>query len=235
MSIHDGHRQRMKERFYADGLDGLNKHEILEMLLYYCIPRRNTNEIAHYLLKEFKTLPRVLNASVKELEGVEGVGHNAAVFINFVRQLDRYFRDDDSDTENILDCMDKYYRYLRKSFAARKNETVMLLCLDAKCKVLGCPVIAEGNVNSVSISIRKIVDTALATNATSVILAHNHPSGLAVPSIEDILTTKRVAKALQMIDVVLNDHVVIADGVCVSLLNSRGYNDSEDFEDGHTV
>lgn len=227
MSIHDGHRQRMKDRFYRSGLDGMEDHEVLEMLLYYCIPRRNTNEIAHNLLKEFKTLPRVMNATVKELEKVECMGRNAAVFLSFVRQMERYFAYEDVDDENILSSMDKCYRYLTKRFTARKNETVMLLCLDAKCKVLGCHVVSEGSVNSANVSVRKIVDVALSTNATSVVLAHNHPSGVALPSAEDIQTTRRVAKALHMVDVILNDHIVVVDDDYVSMYLSGLYNPDE--------
>ena len=227
MSVHDGHRQRMKERFCRNGLDGMEEHEALEMLLYYCIPRRNTNEIAHNLLKEFKTLPRVMNATVKELEKVEGMGRNAAVFISFIRQMERYFTVPEIDGENILSSMDKCYQYLTKRFTARKNETVMLLCLDAKCKVLGCQVVSEGSVNTANVSVRKIVDVALATNATSVVLAHNHPSGVALPSAEDIQTTRRVARALHMVDVTLNDHIVVVDDDYVSMYLSGLYNPDE--------
>lgn len=223
MSIHDGHRQRMKERFYRSGLDGMEDHEVLEMLLYYCIPRRNTNEIAHNLLKEFKSLARVMNATVKELEKVEGMGHNAAVFLTFVRQMDRFFTPKDKDVES-LSSMEKCYLYLTKRLSARKNEAVMLLCLDAKCEVLGCHVISEGSVNSANVSVRKIVDTALSSNATSVMLAHNHPSGVALPSAEDIQTTRRVASALRMVDVILLDHLVVVADDYVSLSLSGLYN-----------
>lgn len=227
MSIHEGHRQRMKSRFRKDGLDGLEEHEVLEMLLYYCIPQRNTNDIAHHLLTEFKTLPRVMNATAKELEKVEGMGPNSALFITFIRQLERYFESDDITEDKIMTSMDKCYRYLIKRFTARKNETVMLLCLDAKCKLLGCHVVNEGNVNSTNVSIRKIVDIALSTNATSVVLAHNHPSGVALPSAEDIQTTKRVAQALYMVDVILNDHIVVVDDDFVSMYQSGLYNPNE--------
>lgn len=231
MSVHDGHRQRMKERFYTGGLDGMKDHEVLEMLLFYCIPRRNTNEIAHRLLNEFKTLPRVFNATVKELEKVEGMGHNAATFISFVRQLDRFFDKEQINDEDIMGSMDKCYRYLVKRFIGRKNETVMLLCLDAKCMVLGCHIVGEGSINSAGVSIRKIVDIALSTNASSVILAHNHPSGIALPSPEDVQTTKRVATALHMVDVILNDHIVVADDDFVSILQSGLYKPEAVFQE----
>ena len=228
MSIHSGHRQRMRDRFEKLGMDGLQDHEVLEVLLYYCIPRKNTNEIAHRLLKEFKTLSRVFNASVKELERVEGVGHNTALFLSMVRQTERFFQPKEAEEEDsILTSMDRCHKYLVKQMAARRNETVMLLCLDAKCMALGYHIISEGSMNAANVSIRKIVDIALSTNASSVILAHNHPSGVALPSAEDIQTTKQISMALRMVDVVLADHVIIADNDYVSLHQSALYDPNE--------
>ena len=100
------------------------------------------------------------------------------------------------------------------------NETVFLLCLDAKCKVLACRKVGEGSVNSANVPIRRIVEIALATNATSVVLAHNHPSGIALPSDEDVATTYRVAEALRMVDIILVDHIVVADDDFVSMVHS---------------
>lgn len=227
MSIHEGHRQRMRVRFEQMGLDGFQDHEILEMLLYYCIPRKNTNEIAHRLLKEFKSISRVFNASAKELERVEGVGHNTALFLTMIRQTERFFQPNEADNECILSSMDKCHKYLLKQMSARRNETVMLLCLDAKCMELGCHIVTEGSMNAANVSIRKIVDIALSTNASSVVLAHNHPSGVALPSAEDIQTTKQISLALRMVDVVLADHVVIADNDYVSLCQSALYDPNE--------
>jgi len=223
MSIHDGHRTRMKERFRNNGMDGLNEHEVLEMLLYYCIPRRNTNEIAHALLDEFKTLQRVLNASATELEVVGGMGKNAALFVSFVRQMDRFFVEKDTEEKDILWNLERCHKHLQRCFAGKKNETVMLLCLDAKCKLLGCPVVGEGSLHSANVSIRKIVGTALATNATSVVLAHNHPGGLATPSGEDVQATRLIAETLKTMEVVLLDHIVVSDDDYVSLLFSGLY------------
>lgn len=220
MSIHDGHRERMKRRFRRNGMDGFQEHEVLEMLLYYCIPRRDTNEIAHALLKEFKNLPRVFNATQKELEHVEGIGENAALFITFIRQLERYFPDPDVDPDEILWNLKRCHTYLQRCLVGKINETVMLLCLDAKCKLLGCHVVGEGGLHSANASIRKIVEIAMACNATSVVLAHNHPGGLAVPSGEDVRTTERIAKTLKTMDVVLMDHIIVAGKEMVSLVDS---------------
>ena len=223
MSIHDGHRERMKDRFRKNGIASLQEHEVLEMLLYYCIPRRDTNEIAHALLKEFKTLPRVLNASARELERVDGIGKNAALFITFIRQLELYFPNDDVDPDDILWSLNRCHKYLRRCFVGKKNETVMLLCLDAKCKLLGCYVIGEGSLHSANASMRKIVEAAIAANATSVVLAHNHPGGLAVPSGEDVSTTQQIAEMLDKMDVKLIDHVVIAGDEIISMVDSGLY------------
>ncbi len=223
MSVHDGHRERMRDRFRKNGIGGFKEHEVLEMLLYYCIPIRNTNEIAHALLEEFKTLPRVLNASEKELVRVDGIGKNAAFFISFIRQLELYFPDDDVDPDDILWNLKRCHKYLRRCFVGKKNETVMLLCLDAKCKLLGCYVIGEGSLHSANASVRKIIKTAIDTNATSVVLGHNHPGGLAVPSGEDVRTTQEIAVALKTLDVRLIDHVVIAGDEIVSLVESGLY------------
>ena len=109
-------------------------------------------------------------------------------------------------------------------FYGRRNETVYLLCMDAKCKVLSCKEVGEGSVNSAAVPIRRIVEMALGSNATSVILAHNHPSGLAIPSGDDYLTTRQLAIALSAVDITLVDHLVMADSEYVSMRQSGRYN-----------
>ncbi len=224
MSIHAGHRQRVKERYSKEGLENFAQHQVLELLLFYCIPQRDTNELAHRLLARFGSLPKVLRASKKELVQVEGIGENAACFLSLFQAVETYCGIQESKELTVLEDIEQCGDYLAKFFCNKKNETVYLLCLDAKCMVLDCRKVCEGSVNAASISIRKVVDMALTANATSVVLAHNHPSGVALPSGEDIETTKRVARALQMVDITLSDHIVVADGEFVSLAQSRLYN-----------
>ncbi|MBR7123101.1 MAG: DNA repair protein RadC [Oscillospiraceae bacterium] len=231
MQIHKEHRARVRSRFLQDGLDGFDEHQVLEMLLFYCIPRRDTNIIAHNLINRFGSLAQVIDAPVKELAKVDGVGEGTAVFISFLSQFDRYYNTNKNQEFQILNTIEDCGNYLLPYFNGRHKETVYMLCLDAKCKVLSCRLIEEGNVNSAGISIRKIVDMALTENATSVVLAHNHPSGLAVPSDEDIDTTVKIAKALRFVDVVLTDHIVVADGEFVSMVLSKYYNPNDSFND----
>lgn len=223
MSIHDGHRERLKERFVQEGLDHFQENQVLELLLFYCIPRKDTNEIAHNLLNRFGSLWQVLSAPVEELQKVPGVGKSAAVFLSFANDFVRYYRVNQVSGLEILPSIESCGTYLLPKFAGRRNETVFLLCLDAKCKVLSCREVGEGSVNSAAIPIRKIVEMALGINATSVVLAHNHPSGLAIPSGEDVQTTKRLAAALQTVEITLADHLIIADSEYVSLVQSGLY------------
>ena len=222
MPIHDGHRQRLKKRFLEEGLDNFTDIQVLELLMFYCIPRKDTNPIAHSLLDHFGSLSQVLEAPVEELQKVEGVGESAAAFLHLTTAVSRYYLVDRNSHVTILPTIDHCARYLVPFFFGRRNETVFLLCLDAKCKVLCCREIGEGSINSAGISIRKIVETALGVGATTVVLAHNHPSGVAVPSGDDIQTTRRVAAALSAVEIQLADHIIVADDDCVSLAQS-GY------------
>ena len=227
MSIHDGHRERMKERFRTEGLDNFTEIQVLELLLFYCIPRKDTNPISHALLDRFGSLSQVLEAPISELERVPGIGESAATFLSLTTALGRYYQVNRAMQGEILSTIEKCGNYLVSRFYGRRNETVFLLCLDAKCKVLCCREIGEGSVNSAGIPIRRIVETALGANATSVVLAHNHPSGIALPSGEDVATTRRVAAALSTVDIVLVDHIIVADDDYVSMVQT-GYRFDDD-------
>lgn len=223
MNVHDGHRGRLKERYQKEGLDHFKEHEVLELLLYYCIPRKDTNALAHALVNEFKSLAQVLEAPKSELMKIPGMGEGAALFLSLVNDIGRYYQVNRMSQVDILTTLDQCGSYLVPHFYNRRNETVFLLCLDAKCKVLCCKEVGEGSVNSAAIPIRRVVEMALGANATSVVLAHNHPSGVAVPSDEDICTTKRVAMALHAVEIRLVDHIVVADDDYVSMVHSGVY------------
>ena len=223
MSIHDGHRQRLKDRFLKEGLDHFEDIQVLELLLFYCIPRQDTNPLAHALLDHFGSLPRVLEAEPAELKKVPGVGDSVATFLPLVVAANRYYMVKRRDNETILPTLEECGSYMVPFFHGRKNETVFLLCLDAKCKVITCTEVGEGSVNSAAVPIRRIVEMALGANATSVVLAHNHHSGLAIPSGEDVQTTRRLGVALEAVEIRLIDHIIVADKDYVSLVQSKLY------------
>lgn len=220
MSIHDGHRQRMKARFLKEGLDHFQDHEVLEILLYYVIPRKDTNPMAHELINRFGSLSMVLDAPVEELEKVPGISRNAATLLKLAPELGRYYQISRNKQMVILQTLTDCGRYLLPFFFGLRNETVYALFLDAKCKVLDCREVGEGSVNSANVPIRRIVEMALNANASSVVLAHNHPSGIALPSDEDVDTTHRVAAALSTVGIALADHIVVADDDFVSMVQT---------------
>lgn len=223
MSIHSGHRQRLKDRFLREGLDNFQEVNALELLLFYCIPRIDTNELAHELLNEFGSFANVMEASVEDLKKVKGIGDNAATFLTLINAVNRFYRIKKAEGTTTVSKIEEYVSVLEPRFTGRKNETVFLLCLDAKSKIICCKQVSEGSVTSAHISVRKVVEAALSVNASAVILSHNHPGGYAMPSKADEETTYRVAKALSDVDVVLLDHVIFSDSDYTSLVQSAHY------------
>jgi len=228
MSIHDGHRQRLKDRFLQEGLDSFTEVQALELLLFYCIPRQDTNPLAHRLIDYFGSYAQVMDATPEQLKKVEGVGDSVATFLTLIHASARYDQISGRQNIKIANTIEDCGRFLMPSMYNRRNEMVFLLCLDAKRKVLCCKEVGEGSVNSAAIPIRRIVEMALDANATSVVLAHNHPSGIALPSEEDKYTTYRLAVALRAVEIELADHLIFADGEFVSLVQSGAY-DPKDY------
>lgn len=223
MPTNDGHRQRVKNRFLSEGLDHFDEEHVLELLLFYCIPRKDTKPLAKTLIEQFGSLSQVLEAPREALQKVPEVGGNVATFLSLITEVGRYYLVNRCDVGKVLDTTEKYGKYLLPHFFGRRNETVFLLCMDAKCKVLCCRELGGGSVNATSISVRQIVEVALGVSASMVVLAHNHPSGIAVPSGQDVLTTQRVAAALTAVEVALVDHIVVADEEFVSMVQSGLY------------
>ena len=216
-NIHEGHRQRLKQRFLTEGLDNFNEINVLELLLFYAVQRKDTNPLAHRLLDHFGDISSVLSASTEELMRVDGVTEHIATYLSMIYSVCRYHLINRATKEKMLMRIEDCAKYMIPYFHGQPMEMAFLLCLDAKCKVICCKKVGEGSVNAANISVRKIVETALNANASSVVLAHNHPSGLAVPSKEDAQVTRMVMQALALLDIRLNDHLIIADDDYVSL------------------
>lgn len=220
MNIHEGHRERLKERFAEYGLDNFSDLNALELLLFYAIPRRDTNPIAHELLERFGTLEAVMNASERELTEVSGIGRNAAVLIRLVPQLVKKSCVSKASEVKFISNSTDAGKYLLPRFMNEKDEVVYMMCLDSKRSVICCLEMGRGVVNAVDTNIRRIVETALKYKACSVIIAHNHPSGIALPSREDDYFTNRLYRALDTIGIRLEDHLIIVGDDFVSFADS---------------
>jgi len=217
MSVHEGHRQRVKERFLAEGLDGYNEINALEMLLFYAVPRVDTNPLAHRLIDHFGSLHKVMEASPVELQSVEGVGPNVASFLGMFLPYFRYYKRSKNEQIKVLKDTETCGLYLSPYFFSLPDELALLVCLDAKRKPLCVKKLGEGSIDSVSISSRKVIEIVTQYRAASVVMAHNHPGGLPVPSQEDYVTTQTVQRALDTIGVELIDHIIFCDESFVSM------------------
>ena len=174
-SVHQGHRERVKQRFLKHNLDVFEEHQILELLLFYGLPRADTNPIAHELLDRFGTISGVCDAPIEELTRTKGITQNVAILLKLIPQLSRhYINTQTSDKERIYDT-NSAMRIISPQFIGRKNEMVVLVLMDSKNRVLYCGVVTEGNVNTVPLYIRKIITLAATYNAAEAIIAHIVP------------------------------------------------------------
>lgn len=209
---HSGHRMRMRERFESDGASAFQDHELLEMLLFYALPQRNTNDLAHNLIDEFGSLAGVFDAPLSALENVKGIGKNAAVLIKFIPELySRYSLSKNLLNNYQLDTTEKMGKYFVSQFAPYKDREVAIVsCLDNQLRVKKTFVISEGNLKKTAIDIKKIISCAVNTNSTSIILAHNHPAGVAAPSGQDVEVMRTVANMLYKLDIKFLDSFIVA-------------------------
>ncbi|MBQ8163921.1 MAG: hypothetical protein IJZ93_06135 [Clostridia bacterium] len=216
--LHEGHRERLKNRFLSEGLDSFETHNILELLLFYSIPRKDTNEIAHALLDKFGSLSGVFDASFEELIKVDGVKENTATLLKLIPQLaQKYVLDDHRDLE-IFDTADKIGRYFRDIFIGETTEVVYVMLLNNRYEKLAVKKVHTGSVNSAQLSTRAIMNEVIRYNASMVAIAHNHPNGRTTPSSEDIDTTNSLTEMLRQMEVCLIEHFVIANNQYVPII-----------------
>ena len=218
--IHAGHRGRVKEEFRTRGIEGWSDHRVLELMLFYAIPQGDVNPLAHELIDRFGSLSGVLDALPEELMKSKGVGEHAASYLKlFPAVTGRYLGDRTGPGEIIHTAAEAGHALVPHLYGAR-NEMVYVLCLDAKEKLLGVRKISEGSNSSSDVTIRRVAEECLALGASFCYLAHNHVSGIALPSPEDVNTTEVVRTALAPLGVRLVDHLVFVDGDLVSVRES---------------
>ncbi len=217
--IHDGHRQRLLNRFRKEGLTNFEPHLILEMLLFYAKPRVDTNETAHLLIDRFGSLSAVLDAPESELLKVKGVGEGTATFLKLIPQVAQKYIDDGVKKQKVSSA-NEAGKILVPKFIGKKNETVIMLSIDGNNTLLSCEILKEGGRNAAELDISKLVASAAGIGASAVILAHNHPNGLSLPSQDDVIMTKKAAEALKTVEIRLIDHLIISDSSYVSMAES---------------
>lgn len=230
-SIHAGHRERLRERMRSEGLASFSEHEVLELLLTYAIPQRDVNPLAHELIARFGGLSNVLDADVSELMRVRGVGERAAILLNMMPQLMRCYQHSALGAKPVIANFADAKAYCEPLFLGAHDEHIYLICLDQSGHVLHLTLMHTGTVDQVALYPRLVVETALRHKAHAVLLAHNHPSGVAQPSQADYDTTRSVALALAPIGIRLVDHLVYAQDGVYSMIRTSQFSDLQPQED----
>ena len=216
---HKGHRDRMRQRFLKsdERLSGFAPHEILELLLFYGIPRVNVNPLAHQLLKRFGSLNAVLSASVEELQEIDGISKSGAVFIALMRRTMNYVSLERLGEKPYMRNLKECKAYCSVLFSDADEERFYVICLDAQNRVLNAVLLFTGTINEVAVYPREVIGKVIRLNAYYVVLAHNHPSGILEPSNADLHMTDLLREAFSNVDIRLQDHIIYADGQCLSL------------------
>lgn len=220
MANHDGHRERLREKFLGANGVQLEDHELLELLLFYSVPRINTNEQAHDLINSFGSLKGVFDADIKDLQRIKKIGESSATLIKVVSALISRYSVQCEDPRQQYNTFSQVSSYLQGLFAGLSTEKVYLLLFNNAMRLIKAVPVGDGSVNMTSISPNMAARTAIEYNAAYVILAHNHPAGLAIPSSEDVKTSYMMKAAFNTIGLTMIDHFLIADGKCVPILRS---------------
>ena len=209
-NMHKGHRERLKNRFLKEGLSAFEDHQVLELLLYYGIPYKDTNGTAHELLRQYGSLSAVLEADANDLVKIAQIGNNTAVLLKLIPEITkRYFHDRWKDRPGI-DNTTKAGQYAITLFVGEENEIFYLICLNAQNQVNMAVPVFKGTINEAPVYPRLIIENALRYHANGVILAHNHPGGSVQPSRADIEVTEKLNAALNMVAIHLIDHIIVA-------------------------
>ena len=214
----------MKARFLREGLDAFEDHNALELLLFYAVPQRDTNELAHKLISSFGSFSAVFDAPVESLMQVGGIKENAAILIKLIPALyGKYAQNKQSAGTLFLKSAQAAGEYLVPQFAGQSAERFLAICMNHKCKVLKTVVISDGTANSTALRSRQLAEAVIHTGATNVILAHNHPEGVAAPSMQDVDATRYLFSMLRNLGVKLNDHIIVAGDDWFSMATSKKF------------
>lgn len=223
INIHKGHREKVKQRYYETGLTSMPDHNILEMLLFFGIPQKDTNPLAHTLIETFGSFSGVLEASRTDLLSVKGMTESAACLLTlFLPVYKRYINDLHKKRKQFADAKD-IADYLRPFYLDTNNERVYAVCLDAQDCLIACRVISDGDIDSSAFDIRKLASIVLEVKAKKVVLSHNHPNGSLVPSQGDAISTKTARELLQLLKVQLTDHIIVTDKSYFSMIKSPAH------------
>lgn len=218
--IHKDHRKRLKKKFLEYGLDVLEEHEFLELILFYAIPYKDTNVLAHRMLNEYGSLKDILEADTENLARIEGLSEHSAMLFKVIMAATHKYINSVNDIMEARLTPENISVYIKNLFYGKTDETAYVLLLDKNCVVRKIRKMSEGTINSTSLYTRDVVKVAVDEKFPYLMLAHNHPGGNPIPSKSDLYLTKAIEMALNFVDVRLVDHVIVAGERVISMQQS---------------
>ncbi len=210
-NLHSGHRQRLRLRYIKNGMDGMDEHQALELLLFYAIPRRDTNELAHLLLNQFGSLRGIFEANIERLREVEGVGESAAALIKLVPDIASKYWFSANKGSYTITSIASAAEYFKAMLFGKPVEHFYIACVDSAFRVKNCTLLSSGTPSQTPVEMNRIARIATGMNAEKIIIAHNHPGGSVSPSQSDIRVTMAIFEAMAGINITLIDHIIISD------------------------
>lgn len=204
-----GHRQRLRDRFRINGLEGFHDYEFMELLLTYAIPRRDVKPIAKALIGHFGGIKGIFDASILELTACTGIGERTAVLIKLLKEGSALYLKTRVKNKEFLGSPQDVLNFCHYTLSGEKNEKFMVIYLSAKNEVIDSEILEEGTVNQTAVYPRKVIEGALRHKASALIFVHNHPSGDPSPSQTDRLLTDALVRAASAIEITVHDHIII--------------------------
>ncbi len=221
MSVHNGHRHRIRESYINNGLEILEDHQVLELLLYYCYPRRDMNELAHSILEEFGTLHNLFEADALDICRRCGVSETTGVLFSLVAPLTKRYSQSKWSKRATLDTPARAGKYALSLFHGKTVEHFYVICLDKQKNLINAELMGKGTIDAAPVYPREVVETALKNKAACIVLSHNHPGGHLEPSVEDIAATKKITSALKVVNIAVIDHIIVAGNEYFSFSQKR--------------
>jgi DNA repair protein RadC len=206
-----GHRERLRQKYRAAGMDAFHDYEALELLLSYAIPRGDVKPAAKALLKTFGNIKGVIDADMADLEKIRGVGPASAVAIKLLKDLCALYLKQQAAEKPQIKCTSELVNYCKASLGGVRDEQFRVIFLDAQNRIIDVETIQEGIVNQAVVYPRKVLENALRQKASAIILLHNHPSGNVRPSDADIRLTRTIQETARVLDILVHDHIIIGE------------------------
>jgi DNA repair protein RadC len=206
-----GHRERLKKRYRAAGLEGFHDHEVLELILCYAVQRKDVKPLAKALLKTFGNIKGVIDADIADLEKIHGIGAHTAVGLKLIKDLCTLYLRQQAEERPQITCTSELVNYCKAALGGLKDEQFRVIFLDAQNRIIDVETIQEGIVNQAVVYPRKVLENALKRKASAIILLHNHPSGNVRPSDADIRLTRTILETAKALDILVHDHIIIGE------------------------